>query len=283
MKVVFFGNTKYSLIGLKIIHQELGISAIVSITGSPVEKFAKDKNIPLLTSKKLTKEFIETIKNINPDFLIVEDYGLILPQALLITPNIAPLNIHHSLLPKYRGPSPVPSVILAGERIAGVTIIKMTSDVDAGDILAQEEYRLIDNETQDSLLTKLNNIGAKLVIKVINNFDTAASHAKKQGNSPTPYTPCMTRQSGFVNLKNPPSSEFLNRMVRAYYPWPGVWFKTELNGKNRTVKLLPNYLKTQFPSNPLLLQVEGKKPMTYKDFINGYKEGKGILEKLKLI
>src|ERR1035437_4619807 len=152
MKIVFFGNTKHSLIGAKIIQKELGFSLVVTIPNSPLEKFAIEEKIPYLLVTKLNDEVIEKIAAIETDFLVVEDYGLILPTKLLEVPKYASLNIHHSLLPKYRGPAPAPAAILAGDKISGVSIIKMSSKVDAGAIFAQKEYVLKETETTDSLL-----------------------------------------------------------------------------------------------------------------------------------
>jgi len=108
MKIVFFGNTVHSLIGAKIIHKELEISLIVTIPNSPLEQFAKEQKLPCQLVTKLTDEEIARIATVEPDFLVVEDYGLILPTKLLELPKYASLNIHHSLLPKYRGPAPAP-------------------------------------------------------------------------------------------------------------------------------------------------------------------------------
>src|SRR3989344_5337196 len=173
MKIVFLGNTKYSTIGEEIIHKKFPLSLVVTTTDRPsgrkrelkptaTKQFANSKNIPVLETDNLDKKAVSQIAKIKPDFIIVEDYGLILPESLLEIPKHAPLNIHHSLLPKYRGPSPAPTAILNGEKVTGVTIISMTQQVDAGDILAQKEYQIKPNETTESLLTELNKTGGEL-------------------------------------------------------------------------------------------------------------------------
>src|SRR3989344_488959 len=170
LNIVFFGNSRYSKIGVEIIHGAYPISLIVTIpdkplgrkktlTQSPTKAWALEQNISVLEANKLDSSTIEKIAEIEPDFLIVEDYGLILPKKLLDLPKFAPLNIHHSLLPKFRGPSPATSAILAGEKVSGVTIIEMSEEVDSGDIVNQEEYTLSTEETTDSLLSKLNELG----------------------------------------------------------------------------------------------------------------------------
>lgn len=256
MKIVFFGNTKYSIIGAKTLHKAFPVMLFVTIPDSPVAILAKQTNIPCLETKKLDESIIEHIKKLNPDFLIVEDYGLILPRQLLEIPKYAPLNIHHSLLPKYRGPSPAPFVILAKDKISGVTIIKMTEDVDAGDILVQTEYALKDSETTDSLLTKLNEIGGDLVVEIIKQFMNGAVKSILQDHTKATYTKRFTKKDGYFDVSKPPSLEQLDRMIRAYYPWPGVW--TLWNDK--IVKFYPEGK----------IQMEGKKIMPIKDFLNGY-------------
>lgn len=261
MKIVFFGNTKYSLIGAKIIHKKLELSFIVTIKNSPVEKFAVEQKIPFLAVDKLDKTIIQQIKSLNPDFLVVEDYGLILPTQLLAVPKFASINIHHSLLPKYRGPSPAPSAILADEKKSGVTIIHMSDKVDAGDIYDQTEYILKPGETTDSLLTELNLLGGQLAITTIKNILKGNVKHAKQNEKEATHTGYMKKSDGFVDLGNPPDKDELDRMIRAYYPWPGVWTKTNVNANTeKIVKFLPNNQ----------IQVEGKKEMSYKDFLNGY-------------
>ena len=256
INVIFLGNTKYSTIGLKIVNAVFPLSVVVTIPNSPVEEVAKQLNIKVLEADKLDEDITLKIAQLEPDFLVVEDYGLILPKEILDLPKYVPLNIHHSLLPKYRGPSPAPTAILNGDMVSGVTVIKMSESVDTGDILAQEEYTLTEDETTDSLLTKLNKIGGNLVVTVIKQYLEGSQKPIPQPNPTTPYTPHFTRESGYFDINNPPDSERLDRMIRAYFPWPGVW----TNWKGKIVKFLPEGL----------LQMEGKKPISFKDFLNGY-------------
>ncbi len=275
MKIVFFGNTKYSLIGAKIIHSKYELSFIVTIKNSPVEKFAVEQKIPFLVADKFDKAIIQQIKSLNPDFFVVEDYGLILPRELLDVPKFVSLNIHHSLLPKYRGPSPAPSAILNGEKKSGVTIIHMNDKVDTGDIYTQAEYTLKSDETTDSLLTELNLLGAQLAVTTIKNIYNRNAKRTEQNEKEATYTSYMKKSDGYIDISKPPNSEHLDRMIRAYYPWPSVWTRYPLNplrSLKTLIKLLPNQQ----------LQVEGKKPMSYKDFINGYEKGSEFLKLFNL-
>lgn len=255
-KIIFFGNTKYSTIGLQIVNNTYPISLVVSIPASPVENLANRLKIPVLSAVRLDNAVLEKLSGLKSDFLLVEDYGLILPKEILDLPKYAPLNIHHSLLPKYRGPSPAPAAILSGDKTSGVTVIKMAGEVDAGDILAQQTYELKTNETTDSLLTKLNALGGELAVKVIKEYLEGLEKPLPQDDSTASYTEHFTRETGYFDIQNPPAPERLDRMIRAYYPWPGVWTKW----KGKIVKFLPE----------AKLQMEGKKPLSINDFLNGY-------------
>lgn len=265
LKIAFFGNTKYSVIDARILNDKFGLSLIVTkpdkpsgrkreITPNPVKNFALEEKIQFLEADKLDEIVISKIKRFDLDFLVIADYGLILPKEVLDLPKFAPLNVHHSLLPSHRGPSPAISTILDGETISGVTVIKMNEDVDAGAILTQKEYELSRDETTDSLLTKLNSLGGELVCDVIENY--LDLKPKKQNGVKATYTRRYKKADGYIDLENPPDHETLNRMIRAYFPWPSVW--TKLGGK--IIKFLPGEK----------IQLEGKRPMSLKEFKNGY-------------
>jgi methionyl-tRNA formyltransferase len=293
MNIIFFGSSKHSVIVAKKLHETVGLSFIVTIpdkpigrkqilTPSPVKEFATEQHIPIITAHKLTDDIIEKIEEVHPDFLVVADYGLILPKKILEMPTYAPINVHHSLLPKYRGSSPAPSAILNGDAKTGVSIIIMHEKVDAGDILSQKEYTMKPDETTDSLLTQLNNLGADILIPVIKNFEQYYQKRIKQDETKATFTKMMTKTDGYIETTNPPKPEILDRMIRAYYPWPGVWTELKLKNKEPRIKLLPisSHPELVSGSSHMLLQPEGKKPMSVKDFVNGYPEAKEFIEKL---
>lgn len=266
--IIFFGNTKYSTIGARIIHSSYPLSLIVTkkLTSNPVKQMTDELGIPVIETNQLDEIIMDQIKKIEPDFLVVEDFGLILPTKLLEIPKYAPLNIHHSLLPQYRGPSPAPAAILNGDKISGVTVIKMTQEVDAGDILAQQEYELTPEETTDSLLNKLNEIGGKLLVLVIKQYLENSIQSTPQDPKKANYTKQFTKEDGYFDIDNPPFPEVLDKMIRAYHPWPGVWTRWSPSAKatedknKKIVKFLPEGL----------MQMEGKKAIPLKDFLNGY-------------
>jgi methionyl-tRNA formyltransferase len=168
------------------------------------------------------------------------------------------LNLHPSLLPAYRGATPVPHQLLDGIKISGITIIQMADKVDAGPIVAQEIVPVRPDDTSLDLLNRCFAAGAKLLIKVLPDYLNNKITLKPQpAKSPTPYCRRFTKQDGFVSW-----DEFKcgidERRIRALHPWPGVWTKLP-NGK--ILKLLPKNL----------YQIEGKQPITQKQFIAGYK------------
>lgn len=273
MKIVFFGSSKYSVIVAKQLQEKFGLALVVTspdkiaprkskLVPSPVKEFAIVHNLAIISPPKLDKEVTNQISKFEPDFLVVADYGLILPKELLTLPKYVPLNVHHSMLPKYRGPAPAPFVILAGEKKSGVTIISMTEEVDGGDILAQKEYELSPDETTDSLLSTLNKLGAEILVEVIQSYINSTQKPVKQDSSKATYTHRLKKEDGFFDNNDPPDPKTLNRMIRAFYPWPGTWCQLTLHGRQFTVKFLPDH--------PFLVQPEGKRPLTITQFENGY-------------
>ncbi len=307
-KVAFFGNTKYSVIDAATLHEKFGLVLIVTkpdkpsgrkrlLAPNPVKTFALENKIPFIETNSFfpvipakagiqTKKWIpdqvgddssnriDQMKKYSLDFIVVADFGVILPKEVLEIPKIAPINVHHSLLPKYRGPSPATAAILAGETESGVTIIRMNEKIDAGDILAQEKYRLKKEETTDSLLTKLNKVGAELACQVIENWKEIKP--LKQDESQATFSQRMSKEDGYIELLSPPSPAVIDRMIRAYYPWPGVSAEIEtsnqepLTHKMRIKLLPPTILPSRGPAIPFLIQPEGKRVMSPNEFKNGY-------------
>lgn len=282
-RIIFFGNSSYSVICEKALHTQLGLTAVVTIPDrlssgkriqSPVKLYALTSAVPTVEADKLSSEVIQTIAAYSPDFLVVADYGLILPEMLLTVPSYAAINIHHSLLPKFRGPSPAPATILSGDVTSGVSIIIMDKKVDAGNILKQIPYKLTPYETTDTLLTTLNTLGSHAVIDVINLYITGNIHPIKQDEEKATFTSYIHKSDGFIDSEHLPDKTYINRMIRAYHPWPGTWSiykrpSSSLTGKH--IKFIPE-------REEILLQVAGKKKMTKRDFLNGYPFAKEWLD-----
>lgn len=272
MKTVFFGASEFVIPVLELLKNRFGLSLIVTTekAGSVVD-YAKQNEIPYLSVSNLGKEEIQKLKDEDADLGIVADFGIIIKQDVL---DIFPqgfLNIHPSLLPKYRGPTPVQTAILNGDIETGVTIIKIDEKMDHGPILAQEEIE-ITNENSFEMLKILFAHGANLLEKVLIDYVEEILTPIEQNEEEASYTKMLTKKDGEISIEKVPSKEKLMNMIRAFYPWPGIWFKTTLGNKETIIKLLPENK----------IQVEGKNPMGLKDFLNGYPDGKQIIKKLSL-
>ena len=239
---------------------------------SPLILYCTDSNIPHISVKEFDQRIINDIKKIGARIAVLAYFGLIVPREVIGLFRLGIINIHPSLLPKYRGASPGQAAILAGDSITGVSIIRLDEEVDHGPILAQVEEKIRPDDTSETLYRRLFQNGAELLSQVLPKYISDELKLTEQDHSKATFTDRLTRESGRINLDHPPSPEQLNRMIRAYYPWPGVWFKAKLNGDERIVKLFPKER----------IQVEGKKVMRFADFVNGYPEAKKILLKLSL-
>ncbi|MDO8576765.1 MAG: methionyl-tRNA formyltransferase [Candidatus Daviesbacteria bacterium] len=190
------------------------------------------------------------------DLAIVAAYGKILKPEELNAPKYGAINVHPSLLPKYRGPSPIQSAILSGDKVSGISIIKMDEKMDHGPIIYQESLELSDKDNFDTLSKKMFLRAAKVLPEIMEDFIQGKIQPKEQNHNEATFCKILTRESGYFDINTPPSSEVLDRMIRAYYPWPSVW--TRWNGK--IVKLHPRGV----------MQMEGKKAIPLRDFLNGY-------------
>ena len=215
-------------------------------------------------------------------------YGKLLPKELLKNT----INFHPSLLPKYRGPSPIQSVILAGDKKTGITIMKMDEKMDHGPILAQKEIKIQKNETYKSLSEKLAKTGADFLIDTLKKYLAGKIKPKKQNHQKATICKLIKKEDGKLDFGK--SAEILKREIRAYFPWPGSYMQIQVKNKSLNVKILevqthkiinqeipkgqfysPNkkdlYINcSQDALKILKLQIEGKNPISSQDFINGY-------------
>lgn len=216
--------------------------------------------------EELAKHFTLVDSLNEADLGVVAAYGRILTKNELNAPKYGCINVHPSLLPKYRGPTPVQTAILNGDKKTGVTIIKLDEEIDHGPVMAQTEEPIFSADTSASLYERLFEKGAQLLPKVLKKYINGRLMPKEQNHSKATFTKPLTRTDGYIDISDTIPPERLERMIRAYYPWPSVWTRLRLGkgpqAKLKIVKFLPEGK----------IQVEGKKPMSYKDFLNGYPE-----------
>ncbi|MBI2032781.1 MAG: hypothetical protein HYT09_04025 [Candidatus Levybacteria bacterium] len=260
MRIIFFGTPKF----------------IEPIINKIEERFEVVKVIR--TPQQFNNRAIEQLKSLRPDLFVVAAYGQILSKEVLSIPSLGAINIHPSILPKYRGASPIQSAILNGDKKTGVTFIKMDEEIDHGPIIEQFEEETRDDDTFETLSKRLFEKAADEIVQVVEEYSENQTF-KPQDDSKATYTKLLTREDGFINLQTLEIGNLkldIERAVRAFYPWPSVWTHYPLipqNSPKTLIKLLPEQK----------IQVEGKNPMSYKDFKNGYEKGQEFLTKLNLI
>jgi len=276
MNILFFGSSEYSVIILKaLLKTNYSLSVITTpdqpkprskkLLPSPVKQFCQKNN--------LSFEHINRYSQISScDLIISADFGQKIPNKILKSAKINTLNLHPSLLPKYRGATPVPRAILANEAKTGITIIKMTDKIDAGPIIIQKTVNIKPNDTSETLLKHCFSLGAKLLIKTLPDYIEHKITPKPQPiKSPTPYCQRFIKKDGFVNWKNfisalKTNGQNLHNKIRALYPWPGVY---TVMPNNKTLKILSAELANH-QLVPILVQLEGKNPISWKQFLAGY-------------
>jgi len=272
-KIIFFGSSAYVIPVIKTLKENFNLILVVTTEKNDgvVPIFCAKNKIECLSVSTLSEVNLKSkILNLKSQVAVVADFGLIIPKGILNSFPKGIINIHPSLLPKYRGPSPVQTAILNGEKITGVSIIKIDEAVDHGPILGQVKDSILDTDTAETLYERLFEKGTHLLLKVLKSYHDGDLEPFAQDHSKATFTQPLTRSDGYINVSKFEIRNLkfeLERKIRAYFPWPGVWFKTKLNGVEKIIKLLPHQK----------LQVEGKKPMSHKDFLNGYPEAKELL------
>ncbi len=253
VKIVFFCSDKYSQIVLNELQQNQNFEII---------KIFKNKNDLNNDLEKLTK----------PDVGIVASFGALIPKDIISWPKKGLLNLHPSLLPKYRGPTPVPAAILNGEKETGLTIIQVDEQIDHGPIVAQFKEAIKPEDTSESLLQRLFKMGAEVLTTILPAYLEGKIKLREQNHFQATYTQKLTREDGKMNWSK--SADYLERFVRAMYPWPGAWTEIKLKMKNEKLKIKRlKILKTHLENGKLVLnivQLEGKKPVNFKQFLEGY-------------
>lgn len=273
-KIVFFGSGYFVIPVIKML-QDQGLELVVTneSKGRLID-YLKKYNIAYIYSDLKKTEDISKITYLKPDLGVLASYGEFIPQQIIDVFPLGILNIHPSLLPEFKGPSPIQSTILSGVTKTGVSVILLDDQIDHGPIVSQKEVELTTKETAPELLESTFSLGAEMINSVVQDINKGLSiQSKPQSINNESWSLKIEKKDGLIDLSNPPQIDELLRKIRAYHPWPGVYLTVSLGGKDKILKLMPNDI----------VQVEGKNPMSYKDFINGYgKDAENILTALHL-
>jgi len=244
MKIIFFGSPAAALIPLKALNNVgHNITLIVTqpdrpsgrgkkLTISPVKKFALENNIPLFQPEKIRKDprVLGKLRAAAPDLNVIVAFGQILPDSVIHFPKHHSINIHYSLLPQYRGASPVQWAILKGEKKTGVTIFELNSKMDEGDILDQKETAIFPGETGAELGSRLDKIGTELLLSTIKMIGQI--NPQKQNHSLATYAPLIKKEAGRILWTK--KANVLENQIRAFTPWPSSFCYYE----NKRIKIL---------------------------------------------
>lgn len=305
MKVVFMGTPDFAVPTLHmLIDCQYTLQAVVTqpdrpkgrgrtLMAPPVKALAEKHGIPVLQPEKVReKAFIDTLKELAPDVMVVVAYGQILPESILNIPTLGCINIHGSLLPKYRGAAPIHWAIMRGETETGITTMFMDKGMDTGDILLKRTVPIAAADTTGTLHDTLSQVGAELLIETLKQLEQGTLERIPQHDELATYAPMLKKEDGAIDWSE--AAESIDRKVRGLFPWPGAY--TYFQGK--MVKLLEvareetppglkdraqpgEVLSLDSASGPLIacgegclrilkIQPQNKKAMTCSDFCRGY-------------
>ncbi|MFL2767847.1 MAG: methionyl-tRNA formyltransferase [Dehalococcoidia bacterium] len=230
LNIIFMGSGLYGSLVLNSLDQSnFNILSIFTKSNKAISRNLKKErffdlesdNIPIRQISKFSEQDLDIIIKSEADLIIVASFGLILPDSMLSIPNFGVINIHPSLLPKYRGPSPISSCIVSGEKITGVTIMKMVKELDAGPILHQEKFELDANLTSDEVGTKLFEIGTNKINELFSKIAIPEIIELEQDHSKATFTRIVKKIDGQINWKE--DIQLIYRKFKAYYSWPGIY------------------------------------------------------------
>lgn len=309
MKIVYMGTPDFAVAPLAaLVENGYEVEAVITqpdkpkgrgktMMPTPVKEEALKHEIPVLQPVKVRDpEFVEKLKCLAPDIIVVAAFGQIIPKSILDMPKFGCINIHASLLPKYRGAAPIQQAVIDGEKESGVTIMKMGMGLDTGDMISQAVVTLSEDETGGSLFDRLAETGASLLIQTIPSIENGtATYTKQPEESPTPYAAMITKKMGLLDFSR--NAEVLERLVRGMNPWPSAY--TYLNNKTLKVwkavvedaesgKVAPGTIvgvdkkgiHVACGEKILVLQevqLEGKKRMETDAFLRGYQVTEGTI------
>jgi methionyl-tRNA formyltransferase len=264
----------------------------LELVPSPVKGSALKLNIPIAQPDRIKSNdaFRAQLAAIKPDAIIVVGYGRIIPQWMLDLPPLGNINLHASLLPKYRGAAPIQWAIANGETVTGVTTMRIDAGLDTGDILEQDKLAIAPDDTAETLAPRLASIGSDLTVETLHRLQAATAQPRPQDNSQATLARILRKEDGLVDFSRT-AAEIFNR-IRGFQPWPGAY--TRFRGKTlQIVKARPATVATppselQILSDRLVvgcapntslelleLQLEGKKRASAQDFIHGYRPHPG--------
>jgi methionyl-tRNA formyltransferase len=304
LNLVFCGTPRFAVPSLeKLVEAGFPVRLVVTqpdkprgrgleLTASPVKQRATELGLPIMQPDKIknNEEFRNQLAELKPEAIIVVGYGRIIPQWMIDLPPLGNINLHASLLPKYRGAAPIQWAIASGETVTGNTTMRIDSGLDTGDILLQQEVAIEPEDTSESLAPRLAEAGANLLVETLKGLQAGSVHPRPQDNARSSLAPILKKEEGRIDFQRP-AQEVWNRL-RGFQPWPGAF--TSFRGKNLNVwgaRVFDDLSQPRSASEGEMfiegqslivgcgkgtalelieVQPEGKKRMAARDFVHGY-------------
>ena len=305
IRVVFMGTPLFATNVLKELINNTNVVLVVSqkdslvgrkkeLTPSPVKKLAIENDIPVFTPDKIREDF-EIVRKMKPDLIVTCAYGQILPEELLNIPSIASINVHASLLPKYRGGAPIQRSIMNGDKETGITIMYMDKGMDTGDIISSESIKIENDDNLETLSDKLSILGSKLLIETLPSIIDGTNKRIKQDNDSATIAPIISKEDEYIDF-NDTTINVYNK-IRALNPNPGAYFKINNEimkvyeariGENRA---MPSDISNTYKDGIGIgtkdgeiiitkIKPAGKKIMNARDYLNGIKKEELLRSKI---
>lgn len=303
MNIVFMGTPDFAVESLKKIYESgHNILAVVSqpdrpsgrnmkLMPTPVKEYAESKNIKVYQPEKIRKdeELYETLKSLKPDVIVVVAFGQILPQKILDIPKYGSVNVHGSLLPKYRGAAPIQWAIISGEKVTGITTMYMDAGMDTGDMIQKAEVKIEDDDNFGTLYEKMKVKGGELIVQTLEKIADGVAPRVKQPDDFT-LAPMIEKTLGNIDWNN--NSEDIRNLVRGLNPIPGAYtniecqkmkiWRVEFSNMKKTDEMLPGMVIKADKKEGLLIstkdgildiaeiQLPNSKRMLAKEYLNGH-------------
>jgi methionyl-tRNA formyltransferase len=299
MRIIFMGSPDFAIPTLRALAQNYLLVGVVTqpdrasgrgrtLTPSPIKRVAQEMGLPIIQPERLRQpEAIAQLQEWKPDLIVVAAFGQILRSAVLNLPHYGCVNVHASLLPRWRGAAPIQAALLNGDTQTGITIMQMDAGMDTGPILSQSVLSILPGENAGKLNERLSTLGAELLIDTLPSYLNGNLRPQPQDDSGVTYAPMLKKEDGKLDLQQ--TAETLQRSVLAYNPWPGTY----ISWQGQPFKILSAHTVEDIDAQPgettiyrglpalgtgqglLVLDVvqpAGKKPMPGKAFLQGAKE-----------
>jgi len=302
MKIIFFGSDEFGIPSLNELKKNFDLLAVVTapdkpkgrglkLLPTPVKKWAEENGIPVFTPEIFDDDFISRLKSFNPDLIVLISYGKKLPPEIIEIPELCSINIHPSLLPKYRGAAPIEWALINGEKETGITVIKMSEKIDTGEIILQKKFPVFSDDDAISLKRRLSNASGEILIDAIEKIKKGEKGRKQEGE--LSYARKLKKEDGKIIWKKK-AIEVYN-LIRGVVAWPTAFtyietekgkklikiFKSEIgkeSGKfgkvGEIIEIGNDFIEVACGEGTIKIkeiQIEGKKRMETSEFLRGHK------------